>query len=77
MLVVAGLTDRAARMITVVSILVALATMAVALRIYARLKLRLKIQTDDYLCVGALVCLHGMLIELAFCETTLVHSAHN
>ncbi|KAF4125908.1 integral membrane protein [Geosmithia morbida] len=59
-----GLTGRGTHMVTVVSLLVALATLAVGLRLYARLKLRLKVQLDDYLCMGAWVCLIAMFIEL-------------
>ncbi|KAI9743773.1 MAG: hypothetical protein M1818_002506 [Claussenomyces sp. TS43310] len=51
-------------MIRVVSVLVGLATIAVVLRIVARLKTRMKFGTDDYLCFVGIVFLYGMLIEL-------------
>lgn len=59
-----ALTKRGAEMITIVSVLVAFATLAVALRFAARMKLRLSLQKDDWLCLMALVCLLGMLVEL-------------
>lgn len=62
------LTERAARMISIISVLVGLATIAVVLRIYARLKLRLMVKIDDYLCIGAMLCLLGMLTELILCK---------
>lgn len=55
-------------MIIIVTVLVALATVAVVLRMIARVRLRLKFGIDDYLCLIALVCLYGMLIELILCE---------
>ena len=60
-------------MIVIVSVLVFLATLAVVMRLLARKKLRMKLGSDDYLCVVALVCLWGMLVELALCEWR-VHS---
>lgn len=67
-----ALTERASRMITIISVLVGLATIAVVLRIYARLKLRLKVKIDDYLCIGAMVCLLGMLTELILCKCVTI-----
>ena len=63
-----ALTDRGLHMIVIVSVLVGLATIAVGLRILARLRLRLNVGIDDHLCVVALVCLYGMLIELILCK---------
>lgn len=65
------LTSRGVRMIVIVSVLVFLATVAVAMRLLARRKLRMKLGSDDFLCVVALVCLWGMLVELALCEFLL------
>lgn len=54
-------------MIRIVTALVALATLAVVLRIVARLKRRLDFGLDDYLCFAALLLLYGMFIELMLC----------
>lgn len=62
------LTERGSRMIIIVTVLVALASVAVILRVMARVRLRLKFGIDDYLCLIALVLLYGMLIELILCE---------
>ena len=64
-----ALTKRGADMITIVSALVALATLSVALRFAARMKLRLNFQIDDWLCLVALVALLGMLVELILCKS--------
>ena len=56
-------------MITIVSALVALATLSVALRFAARMKLRLNFQIDDWLCLVTLVALLGMLVELILCKS--------
>lgn len=70
-----ALTSRGVRMIVIVSVLVFLATGAVALRLLARRKLRMKLGSDDFLCVAALVCLWGMLVELALCEFLFAYAA--
>lgn len=59
------------KMITIATALVGLATFAVILRIYARFKLHIRIQTDDYLCFAALFFLYGMLVQLILCEYIL------
>lgn len=64
-------SGRGWKMITIVTVLVGLATFAVILRIYARFKLHIRIQTDDYLCFAALFFLYGMLVQLILCEYTL------
>lgn len=56
-------------MIIIVTVLVGLATIATILRVFARLKRRVKIEIDDYLCFTALFLLYGMLVQLIFCET--------
>ena len=63
-----ALTERGREMVTIVAALVGLASIAVLLRIYVRLKLRLNFAIDDYLCFGALFFMYGMLIELVLCE---------
>jgi hypothetical protein len=55
-------------MIIIVTVLVGLATIATVLRVFARLKRRVKIEIDDYLCFTALFLLYGMLVQLIFCE---------
>ena len=66
------LTKRGIDMVTIVSALVGLATVSVALRFAARMKLRLKFEVDDWLCLGALVCLLGMLVELILCMFSIL-----
>lgn len=58
-------------MIIIVAVLVGLATIATVLRIVARLKRRVKIEMDDYLCFIALFLLYGMFVQLVLCE--MVH----
>ena len=58
-------------MIIIVSVLVGLATISAILRLYARYKLRVRIEADDYLCFTALFLLYGMLIQLILCECAL------
>lgn len=60
-------TSQGWEMIRIVTALVALATLAVVLRIVARLKRRLDFGLDDYLCFAALLLLYGMFIELMLC----------
>lgn len=55
-------------MIIIVAVLVGLATIATALRLVARLKRRVNIEIDDYLCFTALFLLYGMLVQLILCE---------
>jgi len=55
-------------MIIIVSVLVGLATVAVLARVFARFKLGVRLQIDDYLCFGALFWLFGMYIELVLCK---------
>ncbi|KFX91702.1 hypothetical protein V490_05780 [Pseudogymnoascus sp. VKM F-3557] len=57
-------SERELKMMIIVSVLVGLATIAAILRLYARFKLRVRIEADDYLCFTALFLLHGMLIQL-------------
>jgi hypothetical protein len=61
-------SERGWKMIIVVTVLVGLATVAAILRLYARFKLRVRIETDDYLCFAALFLLYGMLIQLILCK---------
>lgn len=62
-------SEREWKMIMIVSVLVGLATVASILRLYARFKLRVRIEADDYLCFTALFLLYGMLIQLILCES--------
>lgn len=55
-------------MIIIVAVLVGLSTVAAITRIFARLKLRVKLEMDDYLCFAGVLLLYGMLIELILCE---------
>ncbi|KAJ3474935.1 hypothetical protein NLG97_g9637 [Lecanicillium saksenae] len=71
-----ALTSRGVRMIVIVTVLVFLATAAVAMRFLARKRLRMKLGTDDYLCLAALVCLWGMLIELCLWCTIGGNGSH-
>ncbi|KFX92796.1 hypothetical protein O988_07117 [Pseudogymnoascus sp. VKM F-3808] len=57
-------SERGWRMIIIVAVLVGLATIATVLRIVARLKRRVKIEMDDYLCFIALFLLYGMFVQL-------------
>ncbi|OBT70576.1 hypothetical protein VF21_10334, partial [Pseudogymnoascus sp. 05NY08] len=59
-------SERGWKMIIIVSVLVGLATIATVLRVFARLKRRVKIEIDDYLCFTALFLLYGMLVQLIF-----------
>lgn len=59
-------------MIIIVAVLVGLATIATALRLVARLKRRVNIEIDDYLCFTALFLLYGMLVQLILCGLTHV-----
>ncbi|EKD14281.1 uncharacterized protein L3040_008370 [Drepanopeziza brunnea f. sp. 'multigermtubi'] len=52
------------RMIIIVSVLVLLSTIAVGLRLYARLKLGVPLLIDDHLCFVAMFLMYGMLIQL-------------
>lgn len=64
-------SERELKMMIIVSVLVGLATIAAILRLYARFKLRVRIEADDYLCFTALFLLHGMLIQLILCVYAL------
>jgi hypothetical protein len=66
-------SERELKMMIIVSVLVGLATIAAILRLYARFKLRVRIEADDYLCFTALFLLHGMLIQLILCVYALRH----
>lgn len=61
-------SERGWKMIIIVAVLVGLATIATALRLVARLKRRVNIEIDDYLCFTALFLLYGMLVQLILCE---------
>ncbi|KFY18417.1 hypothetical protein V493_08634 [Pseudogymnoascus sp. VKM F-4281 (FW-2241)] len=56
-------SEREWKMMIIVSALVGLATIAAILRLYARFKLHVRIEADDYLCFTALFLLYGMLIQ--------------
>ena len=66
-----GPSEREWKMIIIVSVLVGLATISAILRVYARFKLRVRIEADDYLCFTALFLLYGMLIQLILCGCAL------
>lgn len=55
-------------MIAIVSVLVALAFLAVLMRVFARLKRQVRFGLDDYLCFFSIIVLFSMLIELALCK---------
>ncbi|KFZ12073.1 hypothetical protein V501_04395 [Pseudogymnoascus sp. VKM F-4519 (FW-2642)] len=59
-----AISEREWKMIIIVSVLVGLATISAILRLFARYKLRVRIEADDYLCFTALFLLYGMLIQL-------------
>lgn len=61
-------SERGWKMIIIVAVLVGLATIATVLRVVARLKRRVNIEIDDYLCFTALFLLYGMLVQLILCE---------
>lgn len=68
-----SVTPRGAKMIAIVTVLVALATGAVILRVVARLKRRVQFALDDYLCFFSLAVLLSMLIELILCKWHFQH----
>lgn len=55
-------------MIAIVSVLVALAFLAVLMRVFARFKRQVRFGLDDYLCFFSIIVLFSMLIELALCK---------
>lgn len=63
-----SITSRGAEMIAIVSVLVALAFLAVLMRIFARFKRQVRFGLDDYLCFFSMIVLFSMLIELALCK---------
>ncbi|BDD56021.1 hypothetical protein MPDQ_003243 [Monascus purpureus] len=69
--------SRGLEMIGIISALVGVATIAVILRIIARLKRRLHFGVDDYLCFTALVLLYGMFVELILWCTIGGNGAHD
>jgi hypothetical protein len=56
-------------MIEVVSVLVALCLISTVLRVFARLRRRVGFGIDDYLSMGAMFLMIGMLIELILCSS--------
>ncbi|ELR07373.1 hypothetical protein GMDG_08388, partial [Pseudogymnoascus destructans 20631-21] len=52
-------SERGWKMIIIVTVLVGLATIATVLRVFARLKRRVTIEMNDYLCFTALFLLYG------------------
>ncbi|KAH1369513.1 hypothetical protein KXW42_003316 [Aspergillus fumigatus] len=59
-----AITSRGKSMIAIVSVLVGLSVLAVILRVFARIKRRVKLGVDDYLCFLSIVMLIAMEIEL-------------
>ncbi|KAI9374371.1 hypothetical protein BJX61DRAFT_306433 [Aspergillus egyptiacus] len=59
-----ALTTRGAEMIAAVTVLVGLSITAVILRVFARLRRRVRFGMDDYLCWLSAVLLIAMLVEL-------------
>ncbi|KAJ5306827.1 hypothetical protein N7508_005842 [Penicillium antarcticum] len=57
-------SNRGWAMIEIVSVLVSLCLISTALRVFARLRRRVGFGIDDYLSMGAMVLMIGMLIEL-------------
>lgn len=58
-------------MIAIVSVLVGLSVLAVILRVFARIKRRVKLGVDDYLCFLSIIMLISMEIELILCKSHL------
>jgi hypothetical protein len=56
-------------MIAIVSVLVGLSVLAVILRVFARIKRRVKLGVDDYLCFLSIVMLIAMEVELILCKS--------
>ena len=63
-----ALAQRGREMITIVAVLVGLASIAVLLRIWVRIRRGLDFAIDDYLCFAAMFFMYGMLVELVLCE---------
>lgn len=61
-------SERGWHMIQIISVLTALASVAVVLRLVARFRRRVGFGVDDYLSVISLALMIGMLIELGLCE---------
>lgn len=64
-----AITSRGKSMIAIVSVLVGLSVLAVILRVFARIKRRVKLGVDDYLCFLSIVMLIAMEIELVLCKS--------
>ena len=60
-------SQRGYAMIGIITALIGLSTIAVILRIIARMRRRIHLGTDDYLAIASLVLLYGMYIELILC----------
>ncbi|GLA40570.1 hypothetical protein AnigIFM63309_008404 [Aspergillus niger] len=69
-------TSRGAEMISIVTVLVSLAFLAVILRIVARFKRKVHFGVDDYLCFACMLLLIGMLIELSLWVTIGGNGSH-
>lgn len=65
-----ALTQQGTQIIAVVSMLAGLASAAVGLRMYARVKLGVRVGIDDHLCLVAWACLVAMLVELVLCTSS-------
>lgn len=61
-------SERGWQMIEIISVLVALAFVAVVMRLVARFRRRVGFGVDDYLSIVSLALMIGMLIELGLCE---------
>jgi preprotein translocase subunit SecF len=63
-----ALSEKGSETVRTVAALIALSFIAVVLRVFARLKRRVGLGVDDYLCFLSMFLLLGMLIQLVLCE---------
>jgi hypothetical protein len=64
-------SNRGWAMIEIVSVLVGLCLISTVLRVFARLKRRVGFGIDDYLSMGSMVLMIGMLVELILCSSLI------
>lgn len=56
------------KMIEIVTVLVALYLISVVMRVFARIKRRVRLGVDDYLSILSMVLMIAMLIQLGLCK---------
>lgn len=56
------------KMIEIVTVLVALCLISVVMRVFARIKRRVRLGVDDYLSILSMVLMIAMLIQLGLCK---------